>query len=148
MHTATAVLIATLAVSGIAMAHGGWGPGGPHGRGPGPWWARQGAPPPGYWYEPMPDPGVDPSEVPADSTQRGAQLYRTYCATCHGPYARGGGRAPDLMALVPQRDDGYLARVIRQGRGGMPAWGGVLDGDAIGDLIAYLRREAEAARPR
>jgi mono/diheme cytochrome c family protein len=52
------------------------------------------------------------------------------------------------MAVVPRRDDGYLAQVISQGRGGMPAWGRILDASAIRDVIAHLRREADAARAR
>jgi mono/diheme cytochrome c family protein len=72
----------------------------------------------------------------------GSELYRVYCATCHGVSAKGDGslaahlrfRPPDLT-LIAKRDDGKwnaekVARMIDgrdpiKGHGGpdMPVWG-------------------------
>ena len=72
----------------------------------------------------------------------GSEVYRVYCATCHGVAARGDGslaahlrfRPPDLT-LIAKRDDGKwnadkVARMIDgrdpvKGHGGpdMPVWG-------------------------
>jgi cytochrome c6 len=72
---------------------------------------------------------------------RGADLYRLHCSSCHGA----GGRpvlpaAPDFTqptALL--RPDPTLLSSIRQGRGAMPAYGGVLRDREILDIVAHLR---------
>lgn len=81
----------------------------------------------------MPAQGADP--------QRGAELYRTHCAGCHGS----GGKpvlpgAPDFsrpMALL--KPDPLLLASIRQGRGAMPGYEGQLRDREILDLVAHLR---------
>lgn len=78
----------------------------------------------------------------ADVTARGAELYTLHCAACHGE----GGRpvlagTPDFTrpdALM--RPDGLLIRVIREGRGAMPAYYGVLSDAEMRQLVAHLRR--------
>lgn len=72
---------------------------------------------------------------------RGADLYRSHCAGCHGV----GGRpvlpgAPDFSrptALL--KPDPALLESIRGGRGGMPAYAGQLRDREILDLISHLR---------
>lgn len=72
---------------------------------------------------------------------RGADLYRSHCASCHGA----GGRpvlpgAPDLAhptALL--KPDLVLLSSIRSGRGGMPGYAGQLRDREILDLVAHLR---------
>jgi len=73
--------------------------------------------------------------APADfkSMERGEELYRIYCLTCHGVTGMGdgpvsttgtkagpfGGVFP-LVGLVTSRSDGYLYNAIRLGSGGQP----------------------------
>jgi cytochrome c6 len=77
----------------------------------------------------------------AGDPQHGAELYRSHCAGCHGaagrPVMPG---APDLTrptALL--KPDQALAAGIRAGRGGMPAYAGVLRERELLDLVAHLR---------
>jgi cytochrome c6 len=77
----------------------------------------------------------------AADPQRGAELYRTHCAACHGS----GGKpvlpgAPDFsrpMALL--KPDTVLLASIRQGRGAMPGYAGQLRDRDILDLVSHLR---------
>jgi cytochrome c6 len=77
----------------------------------------------------------------AASPDRGQQIYASYCASCHGsggtpvwPGAPDFKRAGSLM-----RPDGQLVALIRQGRGAMPAYLGIIKDREMLDLIAYLR---------
>lgn len=77
----------------------------------------------------------------AADPQRGAELYRNHCLACHGA----GGKpvlpgAPDFskpMALL--KPDTTLLASIRQGRGAMPSYAGLLRDREILDLVAHLR---------
>ncbi len=77
----------------------------------------------------------------AADVQQGAQLFRQHCAACHGtagrPLLPG---TPDLSrpgALL--KPDLTLMAGIRTGRGGMPAYQGVLRDREILDIVAHLR---------
>lgn len=123
------------------------------------------APPaPGPAPVPAPPPDVPPSPpgdvVPADlgggDAARGAEVYGQLCWTCHGPEGRGDG--PTAATLSPKpadhTDGAYMGSLSDEdlylviAKGGaavgksplMTAWGGVLDDDAIRDLIAHIRR--------
>jgi len=79
------------------------------------------------------------SELPPD----GAQLYRTYCASCHGTHARGDGPAaiamkvppPDLTLIASRNHGTFPTERVRQmiegkgpaahGERTMPVWGDV-----------------------
>lgn len=77
----------------------------------------------------------------AADLQRGGDLYRQHCQSCHG----GDGRpvlpnAPDLTrptALL--KPDLTLLATIRAGRGAMPAYQGALRDREILDIVAHLR---------
>lgn len=77
----------------------------------------------------------------AADTQRGAELYRAHCAHCHGA----GGRpllpgTPDFTtptALL--KPDLTLLSLVRDGRGGMPAYAVQLRDREILDIVAHLR---------
>jgi mono/diheme cytochrome c family protein len=110
----------------------------------------------------------DPEVVTAKQTTTGREVFRTYCATCHGPEARGDGplsgsmtRKPSNLTEIAQRNGGVFpadvvfrtidGRQPLKGHGGpdMPVWGDVLSksreaGDAervrgvIQSLVDYL----------
>ncbi len=89
-------------------------------------------------------------EDPA-AVERGAKLYETTCAGCHGVSARGGVGAPDLIrsSLVLDDEKGILiAPVLRNGRpdAGMPKPN--LTEAEIGDVIAWLHVQTFAAGHR
>lgn len=81
------------------------------------------------------------AQAQAGDPQRGGELYRQHCQSCHG----GDGRpvlpnAPDLTrptALL--KPDLALLTSIRAGRGAMPAYQGALRDREILDIVAHLR---------
>jgi mono/diheme cytochrome c family protein len=87
------------------------------------------------------------------SLQRGAQVYTTHCAACHGDGGMGDGPAgagldpaPAPIAHTSQMmGDSYLFWRIREGgamepfNSAMPTWKGTLDEQARWDVINYVR---------
>jgi cytochrome c-550 PedF len=75
--------------------------------------------------------------------QIGDRAFNQNCARCHGLGAVSGGLAPDLRLLVPGDDDGYfLSRVmvgsIRDGVTRMPPFEEVLSQEAIWAIRSWL----------
>ena len=73
---------------------------------------------------------------------RGADVYESQCAACHG----GEGEGTTAMSLnnpwfLHTASDGFLEYAIQEGRPGtpMPAFEGVLSSTEIGDVVALLR---------
>jgi mono/diheme cytochrome c family protein len=97
---------------------------------------------------------VAQAEDAANPTARGATLYATYCALCHGPTGHGDGRAAQVQQVKPadltasQRSDDYKSSIILNGGAsvnrstGMPPWRDVLSADDVADLVVYLRELA------
>jgi mono/diheme cytochrome c family protein len=88
----------------------------------------------------------DPAAV-----ERGAKVFATYCAGCHGAAGKGGPGAPDLIRSVLVLDDEkgiLIAPVIREGRPdkGMPKLG--LTEPQIADVVAWLHTRTYAAGHR
>jgi cytochrome c6 len=72
---------------------------------------------------------------------RGAQVYNTHCASCHGvngvsvmPGAPNFARSERMLQA-----DFQLLAAIKAGRAAMPAYNGVLPDRDIYDVIAYMR---------
>ena len=90
--------------------------------------------------------GQDPAAV-----ARGATLFATNCAGCHGVAARGGAGAPDLVRSILVLDDEkgiLIAPVIRNGRPdlGMPK--STLPDNSIADIVAWLHVQTWSAGHR
>ena len=99
-------------------------------------------------------PGALPAE-PKGDVQRGEQVYKTLCWTCHGNYGRGDGPATQFLAHPPpdftdprvlgQQTDPQLLAALFGGQGAAGAnhrpmiMGEVLQEEALQDAIAYLR---------
>jgi mono/diheme cytochrome c family protein len=85
---------------------------------------------------------VERSQLPATYIPSGKQMFKDYCAACHGPDARGRGpvtatlakHAPDLTTLAKRHSGAfpreYVSNVLRFGKGfsshgsfDMPVWG-------------------------
>lgn len=87
--------------------------------------------------------GADGGPTPDDPVlAQGQQLYRQYCASCHGPKG-GGGSGPRLAGLVEERypDIEDQIALIANGRAGMPGFGQRLSAE---ELRAVARYEREA----
>ena len=87
--------------------------------------------------------------LPASRTvlSEGADLYRIYCAPCHGADAMGDGavaehfrRMPDLTAPnVQNYADGWLYSIVREGGFNMPPFAASLSVDERWAVVHHLR---------
>ena len=89
-------------------------------------------------------------EDPA-AVERGAKLYASNCAGCHGATARGNVGAPDLvrsMIVLTDEKGILIAPVLRNGRpeNGMPTSN--LTEPQIADIVAWLHVQTYAAGHR
>lgn len=92
----------------------------------------------GAW---VPWPGPASAQIDGDPEQ-GRELFATHCAACHGPDALGAGTAPNLTGVTGRLGEDQVAATIREGRGGMPAFGGRLAEAEIGHLVAHLEQRS------
>ena len=82
---------------------------------------------------------------PGPGSAASSATFRTKCAMCHGQ--DGGGsevgksmNVPDLRSPVVQKlPDTELARVIANGKGGMPAFKNSLNEQQIHALVTHIR---------
>jgi len=75
--------------------------------------------------------------------QDGEELYKTYCAGCHGSNLGGNSASPLIKTHWKYgRTSGLMTRNITYGIPGteMIAWNQVLDGDQIKSLVRYISR--------
>ena len=87
---------------------------------------------------------------------RGAEVFQTNCAVCHGTGGQGDGpivgvgKLPFATNLVLQttvdRSDGYLYAIIRLGRGLMPSYRRIPPSDRWA-VVSYLRYLQEGGAP-
>jgi cytochrome c oxidase cbb3-type subunit 3 len=94
---------------------------------------------------------LDGSKQDPAAVDRGAKVFATYCAGCHGAAGKGGPGAPDLIRSVLVLDDEkgiLIGPVIREGRPdkGMPKLG--LSEAQIADVVAWLHVRTFAAGHR
>ena len=75
----------------------------------------------------------DPAAVEA-----GEAVYSEHCAECHGENLRSSGSIPDLRDLH-QDQRAFFDQTVSDGKGQMPAWGGVLNEGELNQLWAYIR---------
>ncbi len=71
----------------------------------------------------------------------GEKVYAANCATCHGPDLVNPGDTPDLKKLSAGEKARFVESVT-DGKGQMPAWGGILSDEQIEQLWAYIRSNA------
>jgi len=89
---------------------------------------------------------IKKTQVKPASSVSGAQMFKQYCAVCHGPSGKGDGPVatalkvppPDLTTLAQRHDgkfpDDYVSNVLKNGvqnpahgSGEMPVWGPIFD---------------------
>ena len=76
--------------------------------------------------------------VPGESV--GASVFRTRCAVCHGPRGEG-NLGPPLVDLAPRLPVQDELAVVRDGKGRMPGWRGVLTSGQIAAVVDYVRTD-------
>ncbi len=88
----------------------------------------------------------DKDQLPANYTPTGSQIFKQYCAACHGADAKGHGPvgrvlrkpAPDLTTLAKRHGGkfpaayvtgmlGFAPGVSSHGSGDMPTWGALFE---------------------
>ena len=84
-----------------------------------------------------------------EAADAGAEVFRTNCATCHGPQGRGDGPAGQSLEPKPRNlahiqsvaGDDFLFWRIREGKPGtsMVAWKGILTDEQIWQTISFIR---------
>jgi mono/diheme cytochrome c family protein len=84
--------------------------------------------------------------LPASAQDRaqieaGAEIYRDKCAQCHGERLVNPGSSFDLRKLGADERARYN-KSVAEGKGQMPAWGGVLSDEEMDQLWAYIRSKA------
>lgn len=110
------------------------------------------APPPAK-VEPR---SLEPTEAPHVPPKRasylaGREIYRVYCAGCHGMEGNGAGPVGHLLwpeprdftdtAWMSKRSEAYLLNVIRRGKPGtaMPGYDGLLPAEEQALVLYYLK---------
>ncbi len=74
--------------------------------------------------------------------EAGAEVYRTHCAECHGERLVNTGSTFDLRRLRADERPRF-DKATKDGKGQMPAWGGVLSAEEFDQLWAYVRSKAD-----
>jgi cytochrome c6 len=74
-------------------------------------------------------------------------IYTKRCASCHGVDGKGNTekgkklQVPDLGSSdIQNKTDPELEKLITNGKGKMPSFGGKLSKEEIGNLVQYIRR--------
>jgi mono/diheme cytochrome c family protein len=94
-----------------------------------------------------------PTDLAPATAGRGAELFQTYCAVCHGPVGAGGGTipvpAPSLVSpQVAGYADGYLYSIVRYGRGLMPRYGDkIIQKEDRWAVVDYVRSLSPGGQP-
>lgn len=113
------------------------------------------------------DPAAEPSAATTPATaagearwtaslERGAEVYRIFCITCHGPSGAGDGIVPQrgfppppsmLTGNALAMKDGQMFHVLTYGQGNMSSFAAQLTPDRRWDVINFVRKLQRAAGP-
>jgi mono/diheme cytochrome c family protein len=85
--------------------------------------------------------GIVPAR-PQSAVDAGRDVYTEHCASCHGERLNATGAAPDLKLLRADQKTRF-DEMVRNGKGQMPAWEGMISDEEIGQIWAYVRSRAE-----
>jgi mono/diheme cytochrome c family protein len=87
-------------------------------------------------------PSDNPLSGDPEAIEAGRRLYNTWCSQCHGGKADGVSRFGKYAADLTKFKKGYteftIAVVAGRPERQMPPWDGVLDGEQISQIGAYL----------
>ena len=83
-------------------------------------------------------PGQSPQQVvAAGDPAKGKEVFGDNCAACHGSDG-GGGTGPRLQGQQAYTNPDVVVRQVREGGGGMPAFGDQLSAQELSDVSAYV----------
>ena len=85
--------------------------------------------------------GIVPARAQS-AVDAGRDVYTEHCAPCHGERLNATGAAPDLKLLRAEQH-AHFEQMVRNGKGQMPAWDGMITDEEIGAIWAYVRSRAE-----
>jgi mono/diheme cytochrome c family protein len=85
--------------------------------------------------------GIAPARAQS-AADAGRDVYAQHCAPCHGERLNATGAAPDLKLLRADQKT-HFDEIIRNGKGQMPAWEGMISDEEISQIWAYVRSRAE-----
>jgi mono/diheme cytochrome c family protein len=85
--------------------------------------------------------GIAPARAQS-AADAGRDVYAEHCATCHGERLSATGAAPDLKLLRTDQK-AHFDEIVRNGKGQMPAWDGMISDEEISQVWAYVRSRAE-----
>ena len=85
--------------------------------------------------------GIVPARAQS-AADAGRDVYAEHCAACHGERLNATGAAPDLK-LMRADQKARFDEMVRNGKGQMPAWEGMISDEEIGQIWAYVRSRAE-----
>src|SRR5690349_21635733 len=85
--------------------------------------------------------GIVPARAQS-AADAGRNVYTEHCATCHGERLNATGAAPDLK-LLRADEKARFDEMVRNGKGQMPAWEGMISDEEINQVWAYVRSRAE-----
>lgn len=89
----------------------------------------------------------NPVKMSKNSVKAGENLFRSYCANCHGKNGEGDGKAGQYLSTPPanlremagSHPDGDFAYKIKIGRGAMPGWGNTLSDRQVWHLVNFIK---------
>jgi mono/diheme cytochrome c family protein len=84
------------------------------------------------------------------SEHGGADLFRSVCAACHQPDAKGAvgaGAYPSLVADDKLASTGFMLAVLLRGLKGMPPVGDMMNDAQVADVVNYVRTHFGNAYP-
>jgi mono/diheme cytochrome c family protein len=85
--------------------------------------------------------GVAPARAQS-AADAGRDVYAEHCAQCHGERLIATGAASDLKLLRADQK-AHFDEIVRNGKGQMPAWEGMISDEEIDQIWAYIRSRAE-----
>lgn len=71
---------------------------------------------------------------------QGQKNVNVRCTGCHGALGGGGMRAPSLISAVKNLTLDQFVATVRNGKGKMPAYGGVLKEEDILQIVDWLQK--------
>ena len=90
------------------------------------------------------------SSISVAQTNPGEDLFKSKCASCHGPDGAGKTTLGTMLKIrdlgsadVQKQADADLNRIITKGKNKMPAFDGKLKKEQIEQLVGYVRELAK-----
>ncbi len=78
----------------------------------------------------------------AQDAAAGGEIYKEKCAECHGPRMASTGGAADLRELKGD-ERARFDKAVKEGKGQMPSWDGMLTPEEIDQIWAYQRTRSK-----